>query len=148
MRQPASANHPDMQAPRFSIAERDRRWAAVRKLMEERRFDCLLIPHNTGEWDNYQSDTRYLSCIGGGGAATAMIFPLEGEPIAIVREPRRIGWWREQQNWVSDVRAPSKFSWAGVFKDALDERRLTSSRIGIVGIKDVLRDRGGHCRLR
>ena len=143
MRQPASANHPDTEAPRFSVVERDRRWTAVRKLMEERHFDCLLIPHNTGEWDNYQSDTRYLSCIGGGGAATAMIFPLEGEPIAIVREPRRIGWWREQQNWVSDVRAPSKFSWAGVFRDALDERRLTSSRIGIVGIKDVLRDAEG-----
>ena len=32
-------------------------------------FDCLLIPHNTGEWDNYQADTRYLSCVGGSGAA-------------------------------------------------------------------------------
>lgn len=111
--------------------------------MEERRLECLLIPHNTGEWDNYQSDTRYLSCIGGGGAATAFVFPLEGDPIVIVREPRRVGWWREQQNWVSDVRAPNKFSWAGAFKDALAERRLISSRIGIVGIKDVLRDAEG-----
>jgi Xaa-Pro aminopeptidase len=143
MKQPLSANHPNMQAPRFSIVERDRRWAAVRKLMKERDIQCLLISHNTGEWDNYQSDTRYLSCIGGGGAATALAFPLEGEPIAIVREPRRIGWWREQQDWVFDVRAPSKFSWAAVFRDALSERGLTASRIGIVGIKDVLRDAEG-----
>ena len=129
--------------PRFSIAERDRRYAAVRERMKERRLDCLLFPHHTGEWDNYQAGTRYLSCIGGGGAATALVFPLEGEPIAVVREARRIDWWREQQNWISNIRAPSKFSWAGVFKDALAERKLTSGRIGIVGLKDVIRDAEG-----
>jgi Xaa-Pro aminopeptidase len=111
--------------------------------MAERRLDCLLIPHNTGEWDNYQSDTRYLSCVGGGGAATALVFPIEGEPVVIVREARRVDWWRDQQDWVADVRAPSKFSWAGAFRDALVERGLTSSRIGVVGIRDVLRDAEG-----
>jgi Xaa-Pro aminopeptidase len=133
----------ETQGPCFSVAERDRRWSAVRKLMAQRRLDCLLIPHNTGEWDNYQSDTRYLSCVGGGGAATALVFPIEGEPVVIVREARRVAWWRDQQDWVADVRAPSKFSWAGVFRDALAERGLTSSRIGVVGIRDVLRDAEG-----
>ena len=46
--------------PRFSIAERDRRYAAVRERMKERRLDCLLFPHHTGEWDNYQAGTRYF----------------------------------------------------------------------------------------
>lgn len=133
----------DIQQPRFSLAERDRRWAAVRKLMRGRRLDCLLIPHNTGEWDNYQADTRYLSCIGGGGAATALIFPLEGEPIVVVREQRRVDWWRQQQDWISDVRAPRNFSWVGVFKDALSERGLHTSRIGVVGLDGVLRDAEG-----
>src|SRR6185437_11974548 len=101
-------SHPpaEIQQPRFSLVERDRRWAAVRKLMRGRSLGCLLIPHNTGEWDNYQADTRYLGCIGGGGAATALIFPLEGEPIVVVREQRRVDWWRQQQDWISDVRAP------------------------------------------
>jgi Xaa-Pro aminopeptidase len=135
-----------MEAPAavsFSIAERDRRYAAVRKLMRQRGFDCLVIPHNTGEWDNYQSDTRYLTCIGGGGAATALVFPLYGEPIAVVREARRVDWWKASQNWIFDVRAPKNFSWAGVFEDALRERNLTAGRLGVVGLKDVLRDAEG-----
>ena len=143
MRLAVALNTPQTLEPRFSIAERDRRYAAVRERMKERRIDCLLFPHHTGEWDNYQAGTRYLSCIGGGGAATALVFPLEGEPIAVVREARRIDWWREQQDWISNIRAPSKFSWAGVFKDALAERKLTSGRIGIVGLKDVIRDAEG-----
>lgn len=133
----------DMKVPRFDTAERDRRHAAVRKLMRARGLDCLIIPHNTGEWDNYQSDTRYLTCIGGGGAATALMFPMEGEPIAVVREERRIGWWKEQQDWIADIRAPKKFSWLGVFEDALRERKLDRARIGVVGLADVLRDAEG-----
>lgn len=128
---------------RFSLAERDRRYAAVRARMRERGIDCLLIPHHTGEWDNYQADTRYLSSLGGGGAATALLFPLEGEPVAVVREERRIPFWREQQDWIVDVRAPKAFRWAGVFIDALRERGLTGSRVGVVGLKDVLRDAEG-----
>jgi Xaa-Pro aminopeptidase len=143
MTTPSSDNGPALSAPSFSIAERDRRYAAVRMLMRQRSLDCLLIPHNTGEWDNYQSDTRYLTCIGGGGAATSLVFPAEGEPIAVVREGRRVDWWKSQQGWVSDVRAPKNFSWAGVFEDALRELGLTAGRIGVVGLKDVLRDAEG-----
>ena len=126
--------------PRFSLAERDRRYAAVRKIMRSRNLDCLLIPHNTGEWDNYQAETRYLSCVGGGGGATALAFPLEGDPTVIVREARRIDWWRSGQDWISDVRAPTQFSWARVFEDVIREKGMASAKIGIVGIKDVLRD--------
>jgi Xaa-Pro aminopeptidase len=130
-------------APRFSGDERERRYAVVRTAMRTRGLDCLLIPHHTGEWDNYQADGRYLTCIGGGGAATAVVFPLDGEPIVAVREERRIAWWRDQQDWISDIRAPKAFSWAGVFKDAINERKLDRASIGIVGLKDVLRDAEG-----
>lgn len=143
MSSPASLPETAWQAPRFSRAERDRRHSAVRARMRERGLDCLLFPHHTGEWDNYQADTRYLTSIGGGGAATALVFPLEGEPVAIVREERRIPLWRDQQDWIADVRAPKAFSWAGVVLDVLRERGLTSGRVGVVGLKDVLRDAEG-----
>ena len=78
----------------FSLEERDRRYTAVRARMAARGLDYLLIPHNTGDWDNYQPDLRYLSCIGGGGMAAALVFPLSGTPVAAVRESRRAAWWR------------------------------------------------------
>jgi Xaa-Pro aminopeptidase len=130
-------------APRFSRDERNRRYADVRTAMRARGIDCLLIPHHTGEWDNYQADSRYLTCIGGGGAATAVMFPLEGEPMIAVREERRIDWWHNQQDWISDIRAPKGFGWADVFKDIIRERKLDRASIGVVGLKDVLRDREG-----
>ena len=130
-------------SPGFSLAERDRRYLAVRELMKERALDCLIIPHNTGDWDNYQPDTRYLTCVGGGGAATAVVFPIEGDPIAAVREPRRVDWWRASQNWVSDIRSPPQFRWAPFFADALKELGADRGIVGVVGLSDVLREPEG-----
>ena len=129
--------------PRFSLKERDRRYAAVRALMKERGLDCLIIPHNTGDGDNFQPDTRYLTCLGGGGMATALVFPMQGEPIAAVREPRRVDWWRASQDWVSDIRFPPKFRWSEFSAQALKELGAESGRVGIVGVSDVLREPEG-----
>jgi Xaa-Pro aminopeptidase len=106
-------------------------------------LDCLIVPHHTGDWDNYQVDTRYLTLIGGGGTATALVFPLEGEPIAAVREARRIDWWRAAQDWVTDIRSPPQFRWAPFFAAALREKGLEDAAIGVVGLADVLRDPEG-----
>src|SRR5207302_4612222 len=51
--------------PRFSLAERDRRWAAVRAEMAKAGVDVLVGSNNTGHWDHWQSDIRYLTQIGG-----------------------------------------------------------------------------------
>lgn len=129
--------------PKFSLAERDRRFAAVRAVMRARGLACLLFPHNTGDWDNLQPDTRYMTCIGGGGMATALFFPLEGEPIAAVRESRRVEWWRAQQNWITDIRFPPKFRWSSFFVRCLTERCMLHERIGMVGLAGVLREPEG-----
>ena len=130
-------------SPQFSLSERDRRYMAVRMLMKEQNLDCLIVPHSTGDWDNYQPETRYLTCLGGGGLATAVVFPIEGNPIAAIREPRRIDWWRASQDWISDIRFPPKFRWAPFFAEALKELGADSGRVGIVGLSGVLREPDG-----
>ena len=69
--------------PRFSLAERDRRWKAVRALMAARGIDVIVAPQNTGHSMDFQADSRYLThCGGGGDADIAAVFPLEGDVTA------------------------------------------------------------------
>ena len=65
-----------MQPPTLSLAERDRRWANVRKLMRERGFDGLLVAGFRARemYETYISDDYNEGCV---------IFPLEGEPVVI-----------------------------------------------------------------
>ena len=129
--------------PRFSLAERDRRYRAVRREMAGRGLDALLIPHHTGEWDNCQPDVRYLTCIGGGGTGAAAVFPLEGEPMAIVREPRRVAFWRAAQDWVADVRGTRDAVWSEALIQAVRDAGCESGRIGVVGLAGHLREPEG-----
>ena len=45
--------------PRFSLAERDRRWTAVRELMRQHNLDVIVTPQNSGHSADYQANTRY-----------------------------------------------------------------------------------------
>ena len=125
--------------PRLSLAERDRRHAAVRAAMAKNGLDCIVAPENTGEWDACQPDVRYLTTIGGGGTAAAAIFPAKGEPTAIVREPRRIEFWQAAQDWVSDIRATREGRWGEAMAAVLADRCGGRARIGIAGLEGVLR---------
>src|SRR5262250_162002 len=69
--------------PRFSLAERDRRWRLVRQLMAEEGLDVIVTAVNTGHWDHFQANTRYLTGVGGNCGEASAVFPLEGEVTAI-----------------------------------------------------------------
>ena len=125
--------------PRLSIAEKERRYSLVRNEMIKRGLDCLIIPQNTGEWDACQADARYLSTIGGGGTAVGIVFPVEGEPIAIVREPRRIEFWVTAQDWVKDIRATKEGRWGAALVEATRSIGMENARIGVPGLSGVLR---------
>jgi len=129
--------------PKFSLAERDRRYAAVRSEMAARDLDCLIVPHNTGDWDSYQPDVRYLTCIGGGGSAAAAVFPIVGEPIALCREAPRAEFWKRAQDWVSDVRAPQNAVWSEAIVAAVRDLGHDHGQIGVVGLADVMREPEG-----
>ncbi|MEE8140789.1 MAG: aminopeptidase P family N-terminal domain-containing protein, partial [Alphaproteobacteria bacterium] len=120
--------------PRFSLDERDRRWAAVRARMAEANLDVIVCPNNTGHSTDFQANCRYLSHVGGGGDADiAVVFPLEGEVTAIATSaaPR----WPTVQEWTTDVREARR-NYGRVAVERLKELGVERGRIGITGLGD------------
>ena len=95
----------EVNLPQLSLEERDRRYRLVREKMAARGLDCLVMPHNTGDWDSNQTDIRYLTGISGHCTGAAAVFPIDGEPIAMVRDPQRLEWWNRAKTWVKETRA-------------------------------------------
>jgi Xaa-Pro aminopeptidase len=121
--------------PRFSLAERDRRWKAVRELMRRERLDVIVAPQNTGHSMDYQANTRYLTHVGGGGDSDiAGVFPLQGEVTAIATSaaPR----WPTVQDWTEDIREARR-NYGRVIVERLKELKMDRGRIGIAGLGEV-----------
>ncbi len=121
--------------PRFSLAERDRRWKIVRDLMRQQRLDVIVTPNNTGHSMDFQSNTRYLThCGGGGDADIAAVFPLEGEVTAIATSAEAR--WPTVQEWTRDVREARR-NYGRVIVERLKELKVARARIGITGLGQV-----------
>ena len=120
--------------PRFSLAERDRRWKAVRELMRQQNIDVIVAPQNSGHSADYQADTRYLTHCGGGEPDVAAVFPLDGEVTAIATSaaPR----WPTVQDWTMDVREARRNYGRGIV-DRLKELNVERGRIGITGLGEI-----------
>ena len=121
--------------PRFSLAERDRRWKAVRDLMRQHRLDVIVTPNNTGHSTDFQSNTRYLThCGGGGDADIAAVFPLDGEVTAVATTAQAR--WPTVQEWTKDVREARR-NYGRVVVERLKELNVDRARIGITGLGEV-----------
>ena len=121
--------------PRFSLAERDRRWNVVRALMRQHRIDVIVAPNNTGHSTDFQANTRYLThCGGGGDADIAAVFPSEGEVTAIATSAQAR--WPTVQDWTRDVREARR-NYGRVIVERLQELNVDRGRIGITGLGEV-----------
>ncbi|MPZ15415.1 MAG: M24 family metallopeptidase [Chloroflexi bacterium] len=117
---------------RFSLAERDRRWRAVRGRMARDGIDVIIAPPNTGNSTDWQADARYLShCGGGADASIACVFPIADEPTVIATSAVR--WGPRVQDWVRDVREARR-RYGRVMADRLRELNADGKRIGIAGL--------------
>jgi len=121
--------------PRFSLAERDRRWKTVREKMAAQNIDVIVTPQNTGHSMDFQANTRYLThCGGGGDADVAAVFPLNGDVTAIATSanPR----WTTTQDWTTDVREARR-NYGAKIVERLKELNIERGRIGITGLGEV-----------
>ena len=126
-----------LELPRLSLAERDRRWAAVRAEMAARDLAVIVLWGWPTMWDFYTANARYLAPIGGNAEFNVLVFPAEGEPTAIVQMPTFLEGWRAAQDWVGDVR-PRTRTWADSVASRLKELKLDGGRIGMDGLAGPL----------
>lgn len=124
--------------PKFSLAERDRRWDKVRGLMRKAGLDILIGFPNQSHWDQFQADIRYLTHIGGHQTEVAVVFPEAGEATAFVRGSNEVEWWSIAQDWVRDIRVTRR-SWGEPMIERMRELKLDTARIGVSGLGGLLR---------
>jgi len=124
--------------PKFSHAERERRWSRVRALMQQKQLDAIIGFPNQSHWDQFQADIRYLTHIGGHQTEVAVVFPLSGEVTAFVRGGNEVEWWSIAQDWLTNIR-PSRRSWGEPVIERMKELQLQSARIGVSGLSGLLR---------
>ena len=117
---------------RFSLAERDRRWAAVRALMARDGIDVIIAPPNNGNSTDWQADARYLShCGGGADASIGCVFPLN-DPVTVVATSA-VRWGPRVQDWVEDVREADR-AYGVSIAERLRELNADGKRIGVCGL--------------
>jgi Xaa-Pro aminopeptidase len=118
---------------RFSPAERDRRWAALRRLMRRDGLAAIVAPQNPGNSTDWQADARYISqCGGGADASIAAVLPLDGD-VTVVATSAAERWGPSIQNWVTDVREANR-RYGAVVGERLRELGIARERIGIPGL--------------
>jgi Xaa-Pro aminopeptidase len=114
----------------FSLAERDRRYAAVRQRMQAEGLECLIAA--PGEPFEPQASSRYLSQIGGLQGAAWAVLPLEGEATAILSSEREHRMWSTHLEWPRDLRWGAQTQ---LLIDRLEE--LGARKVGVVGLAGV-----------
>ena len=102
----------------YSLAERDRRWDAVRENSRKAGLDCVLVPLGNG------IDGRYMTQL----RCSAMVLPADG------REPIIIADRRSNNAWVPEPWQTGR-EWAEPMAEALLDLRMERARIGVVGLK-------------
>lgn len=115
--------------PTLTLSERDRRWGLLREMMRRNDVECLLVPPAPLR---YPADTYFTNDLPG----SAVILPLEGDPVAIQRGASVAGSWLQAQEWgeatwIEDMRFGPR---APTIVSVLKERGLAESRIGTIGI--------------
>ena len=114
--------------PQLTLAERDRRYAGLRVLMEKQGFDAVIV-------GSFQGRERLESYLIDDFLDSVVVLPLKSDPVLLAFGGSRISRIFESQRRGHDVWVPDVRLSAGGAKvaDVLKERGLARGRIGLVG---------------
>ena len=116
--------------PVFYLAERERRWGAVRAAMAQQGVDVIVCFPSTNLRDRSAGSVRYLTQLGENSDEVACVFPREGEVTAWLT---RGGVW-PASSWITDVR-PSGRRWGAAVVERLTEMGVSRQTIGIAALR-------------
>jgi Xaa-Pro aminopeptidase len=102
----------------YSLAERDRRWRAVRENASEAGFDCILVPLGNGVDGRYMTQLR----------CSAMALRTDGRPPIVIADRR------SNNAWVPEPWQTGR-EWAEPMGEALLDLGMERARVGVVGLK-------------
>jgi Xaa-Pro aminopeptidase len=102
----------------YLLAERDRRWNAVRAKGAAAGFDCIWVPLGNG------TDARYLTQL----RAASIVLPTDGRPPIVITDRGA------SNDWIPDPRHTSR-AWAELMAQALLDAGMERARIGVAGLK-------------
>ena len=127
--------------PLFTLAERDRRWHAVRQAMEKEELDAIIAPATHEE-----GDTLYLTQIGGRTREAWVIFPREPtkEVLALIESNRVKNFWIAMQSWLGESNfriASANISEAII--QGIRELKLEKGRVGVAQLTGIRFDPEG-----
>jgi Xaa-Pro aminopeptidase len=121
----------------YSVAERDRRWSAVRENAARAGFDCVLVPlcvegssqHlSLEQWRGTRSDGRYLTQLDN----AAVVLPTDGSGPIVISDQADGNAWVPQVRRV-DPAAPG--AWGIATTHALLDAGMERARIGVSGLR-------------
>lgn len=114
--------------PQLTLAERDRRYAGLRALMETQGFDAIVV-------GSFQGRERLESYLIDDFLDAVVVLPLKSDPVLLAFGGSRISRIFESQRRGHDVWVPDVRMSAGGAKvaEVLKERGLAKGRIGLVG---------------
>jgi Xaa-Pro dipeptidase len=118
----------------FSLEERDRRWAKVRRLMADASIDVIVALPCTTNHDRGQQDARYLTQLGENSDETTAVFPAEAP---VVCWHSRAGIW-PSGNWVDEIRANRRGTGGRTVVEYLQEIGFSSGTIAVAGLTSSL----------
>lgn len=117
---------PGMNAPTYSLAERDRRFDAVRALLDSNNLDAVLVPQRTGE--TIVEFAKYLTNVNAFLKPAVVVLPVDGEPFTVNGAPFPGPRWIEQDYLDMD-------GYTGeLLLRAIREQGLDGKRFGVIGL--------------
>lgn len=124
---PPMGGMPSMPPPAYSLAERDRRFSVVKKLLKDKGLDGLLVPTRSGEsilgWAKWLTNERMFL------KPAVIIVPAEGDPIALNMLPMPgPKWINKRDSHFEGETGPLVVSW-------LRKEGLADKRLGVLGLE-------------